>query len=827
MLNLQQGPAAIDWMIAVMKSGAAFVYLDPNFAEGHKTRVINNCKPALIIDQVLANSIAESDSANQDESFMQAELLDIKNSTRDEDLAYMMYTSGSTGVPKGVMIEHGSIASYIAGISDILDLGYGARCLQWAPLYFDGTFVEWAGALCTGGTVCFPQWPKHLIGEYLADVLEQNDVTLLQATPTAIATMPTSREYATLRQIIMTGEPPSADHFRRFSNRLSVVNGYGPTETTVEVLFKPFNKGDAIPDRLPCGKPTPRTTAYICNEEFTAVLKPGADGELCIAGPQLARGYCEQDDLTVKKFAMHPNGTRMYRTGDKARIDENGDVLIVGRIDRELKVRGQRIAPEEVESTIINTGMNIYEASVQKSEDGMELVAAVAPEGADINALRATLRGILPNYKIPSKFVSVNTLPKNVNGKIDHKAITQMFTKEWKTAGVVEAKTETIKIRLPEDSTEEEEQFTEEETDEEEEEETDDTADEEDVGSTIMRLWQETLDTTELLPTNVNFFDLGGHSLLVPKLFGKLRAAFPETTARLSDLFHQSNIERQTILFGGSNAPQQKKKQDKKKVQKKKKKTSAKKVSTRKLAVHDAHHTKPSLSKSSSVSALRSALATPAPGTETPLTVASDEEDATGTAPAVAIVGIAGRFPMAKSADEFFDNLVSGTAGITDSGIRKEVMDGNVWVSKAGFLQDVEDFDHEFWNMSREEATETDPQQRLFLEVAHEALTDAGEDFKTTMDGRRVGLFVGAANPSYHLHTESVASDPFSRENRAGIQPSISARTAYQLNISGPNVTISTHCASSTVALSQAYDSIRTGRCDMAVVGGVAIQHLA
>jgi acyl transferase domain-containing protein len=144
-------------------------------------------------------------------------------------------------------------------------------------------------------------------------------------------------------------------------------------------------------------------------------------------------------------------------------------------------------------------------------------------------------------------------------------------------------------------------------------------------------------------------------------------------------------------------------------------------------------------------------------------------------------------------------------------------------VSRDGVLQDVEEFDYEFWHLFREEATEMNPQHRLFLKVTYEALTDAGISIHN-MKSDRMGLFVDVINSSYHLYTKSIVTDSFLRENRGFIASSISARTAYHFNIRGLNITIQTNCASSIVTLFQVYDAIRTGRCDIAIVGDVSVQ---
>lgn len=189
----------------------------------------------------------------------------------------------------------------------------------------------------------------------------------------------------------------------------------------------------------------------------------------------------------------------------------------------------------------------------------------------------------------------------------------------------------------------------------------------------------------------------------------------------------------------------------------------------------------------------------------------------------LAIIGIAGKFPGANDPDELYTNLTQGVSGIRNSPTRTWAPKDCVWVPRAGTLSGIEDFDAKFWKLSREEAADMDPQQRLFLTATLQALEDAGIDPFSDADNN-VGIFVGAAANQYHTITDPAFGDAFQRANRGSVAPCISARTAYHLNLHGPNVTINTNCASSTVALTLAVDALRSRRCDVAVVGGVSVQ---
>ncbi len=760
------------------------MYLDPDFSESQKSTITINCKPDLILDdegtEDLMNDHILTSNTIEDNTAVNDALEHAKGGTLDNDLAYIIYTSGSTGEPKGVMIEHVSLATYVKSATSVFECGYGTRVLQSASFSFDASILEWTAALCTGATLCFVQYPKQLVGDYLADVIEGNEISFMQITPTALETLPLTRELPSLRQISVGGEAPSRELFSRWHSRVNLVNAYGPTEAAIVVSFNKIDKSDILPETLSAGYPTTQTNIYICSEDFSSVLLPQSPGEICLAGPQLARGYCDKPEVTARNFRVHANGIRMYRTGDRGSLTKDGSLLVLGRIDRELKVRGFRIAPEEIEKAIFDANVDVAEASVQISESGLEMIAFVAPSTVDTETLMSALKIRLPSYKVPSRLVIVPSLPQTVSCKTDHKAVKAMRNELLDAHSVG---------RWPSQDNN---------STEENDENPEDVVTQGDEDS-IAQIWQDVLGAVSPPPYTVNFFDIGGHSLLVPRLHEKLKAAFPSKPIRLIDLFHQSTIQQQAALFGAAK---------------------------QRNALRGGKKTKNPKNLPKSRSKSSSDFGEPLPksatsGTVTPATsIAPDEMPENQGVP---IVGMAGRFPGAKTTDEFYENLLQGRSGIVATSVDKQTVPGNIWVKKAGILQDVEDFDHKFWNLSQEDATEMDPQQRLFLEVAYEALTDADIDIHN-MNGGRMGIFVGAANPSYHLYTDSVATDAFLRENRGFVAPSISARTAYHLNISGPNVTVQTNCASSTVALSLAFDAIHLGRCDTALVGGVSVQ---
>ncbi|EFW99106.1 thiotemplate mechanism natural product synthetase [Grosmannia clavigera kw1407] len=753
LVKLERGFQTLEWMLGILKSGAAFIYVDVDSPKNQEDFILENAGPSLVINKALVEEYSERVMGEP----FDCDLATPKYGTSDDDLAYIIYTSGSTGKPKGVMVEHGNIACFVKASTSAYRCGFGTRVLQLASFTFDGSILEWTTALCTGG------WSD------------------MQITPSALGTLPVSRSLSCLRLISVGGEAGSRGIFERWHSRVDIVNAYGPTEAAIAVSFNRINRSDLLPDIISVGRANKGSELYICAENFRPVLGQDSVGEICISGSQVARGYCQLPIQTAKSFSVHEDGNRMYRTGDHGKILSDGSLVVLGRVDREFKVRGYRIRPEEIEGAILSAKVGVSEASVLISEEGTEMIAAVTPDSVSQSRLFASLRSKLVNYKVPSRIVKLGRMPKNASGKLDHPAIRQEIRAALARDSHIDG-TSNTEVLSDEDDIETRERNR-----------------EQDVG----KIWTRLLHRNSSPASNVNFFDIGGHSLLVPQLHDALKQAFPGKAVRLVDLFHQSTIAQQAVLLG-----------DDPKI------GATKPTYTKRNKKHTHVCRERKDSSDSSSSACRSCFETKIPK----LATNSDKE----VSEHVAIVGLAGRFPGAMCPDEFYDNLVKGYSGIRSSAssIAHETLDGNVWVPQAGVLDNIEDFDHQFWNLTREEATEMDPQQRLFLEMADEALRDAGIDFKVANPdfGSRVGIFVGSANNSYHVYTESVSSDSFLKENRGLVAPSISARTAYQLNFSGPNVTVQTNCASSTVALSLACDALRLGRCEIAVVGGISVQ---
>jgi amino acid adenylation domain-containing protein len=345
--------------------------------------------------------------------------------------AYVNYTSGSTGEPKGVLVPHRAIVSLVRDASFIA-LDASTRMLQLAPLSFDAATLEIWGPLLNGGTlVIMPPGPLSI--DALGDVLRRHRVDTLWLTAglfhevvdTALPIL------GGLRQMLAGGDvlsPEHVDRFRRAHPHCRLVNGYGPTENTTFTCCHTIAADEDLRNGVPIGAPIDNRRAYV----LSAALEPvpiDVPGELYVSGAGLALGYLDRPALTADRFVADPHapdpGSRMYRTGDLARRRANGVLEFLGRADRQIKLRGYRIEPGEIEAALVAQPY-IVQAAVIARDDGpaRQLVAyIVATANIDEADLRDALAKRLPDYMLPSAFVALHALPLTPNGKLDRRAL--------------------------------------------------------------------------------------------------------------------------------------------------------------------------------------------------------------------------------------------------------------------------------------------------------------------------------------------------------------------------------------------------------------------
>ncbi|MCB5182200.1 amino acid adenylation domain-containing protein [Streptomyces antimicrobicus] len=485
--------------LAVLKAGAAYLPVDPGYPADRIAYMLQDARPGLVVtltgtdlpavgapvlrldDPAVAASVADRPAGDLTDTDRTAPL-DVRHP------AYVIYTSGSTGRPKGVVVPHTGLAAFAEACAEGFAVDADSRVLQFSSPSFDASVLELCMSLTAGAALVVPP-AGPLADEALAEALAEWQVSHALIPPAALATVPAA-ELPAFRSLVVGGDATGPELVARWSEGRRMVNAYGPTEATVAATFSdPLTAGADAP---PIGRPLPGTTLHVLGTTLRPV-PPGVPGELYVAGAGVARGYLGRPDLTADRFVANPfggPGERMYRTGDLVRWSEDGQLEYLGRADAQIKLRGFRIEPGEIESVLAaREGVDRAVVVVREAADGSpRLLGYVTPAGdahPDPAALRAELAGLLPDYMVPAAVVVLDELPLTPNGKLDRKNLPDPEVTAVAGTGAPRTPQEEVLCGL----------FAE-----------------------VLSLPRAGIDD--------NFFDLGGHSLLATRLISRVRAAF-------------------------------------------------------------------------------------------------------------------------------------------------------------------------------------------------------------------------------------------------------------------------------------------------------------
>lgn len=431
----ERGLSQIVGLLAILEAGGAYLPLDTGYPAERLALMLDDARPRVILVE-RGRPAPPLDGVppvvDLDPEPAGAPALRALTAPAPDNLAYVSYTSGSTGVPKGVAATHAGAVRLVRA-PDYVVLDPSHAMLQYAPIGFDASTLEVWGALLNGLRLVIAP-PELQSLDALADLIRRKSVTTVFLTaPLFHLLVDRSPDCLRgVRQVLTGGDVVSPAHVRRalaVHDRLVVVNCYGPTETTTFASCHPMRGSVDAARPLPIGRPIPDTRLVVVDERLDPA-PAGAIGELCIGGAGVARGYLNRPALTAERFVPDPTGAepggRVYRTGDLVRVRDDGTLEFLGRADRQVKIRGFRVEPAEVEAAL--TGHEaVREAVVVPFQrgHGRALVAyvVVEPPFASGLALRAFLAGRLPPHLVPSAFVLMESLPLDANGKIDRRAL--------------------------------------------------------------------------------------------------------------------------------------------------------------------------------------------------------------------------------------------------------------------------------------------------------------------------------------------------------------------------------------------------------------------
>ncbi|MGY4310272.1 amino acid adenylation domain-containing protein [Bradyrhizobium sp. USDA 4369] len=434
-------------LLAILKTGAAYLPLDLDSPRDRLALVLADADPIVIVScqddratiEVMAGTglpddrvviLDDPDMSWDEEEICETAALDVVGSRAllPDHPAYLCYTSGSTGQPKAVIVTHRDVADLVRDRRWLQPAP--ARMLVHSPVAFDASTYEiWVPLLNGGSIVVAP--PGALDSRTLENIIASQGVTDLWLTAGLFHLIadesPTS--FSGLRQVVAGGDvlsPDAIDKVLDACPNLRVVNGYGPTETTTFCTTHRMMERPVQPAPVPIGRPLDNVRAYVLDRRLR-VLPAGVVGELYIAGAGLARGYWRRPDLTAERFVacpFGPGGQRMYRTGDRASWHQDGYLMFAGRADSQVKLRGFRIEPREIEAALAELGIGQSAVVLHKGSSGRDLLTAyVVDQGTDPQILRHQLATRLPEYMVPATIIRLDVLPLTPNGKLDRRRL--------------------------------------------------------------------------------------------------------------------------------------------------------------------------------------------------------------------------------------------------------------------------------------------------------------------------------------------------------------------------------------------------------------------
>lgn len=657
------------------------------------------------------------------------------------NLLNILHTSGTTGRPKGVALTHRGILRLL-GKTEYLSFKQDDIVLQLSGLDYDGATMELWGTLCHGGTLILMHREEILDIDILAETIRNRQVTTV-IFPTQLFNRMVDEHpqtLALLKQIECGGEIISVEHVKKafkYCKPGTIINGYGPTENTFVSTFYRINEINPKCTSIPIGVPVTNTTAYILDKNQNPV-PDYVIGELYLAGEGLAREYLNNDEANCKNFVKNPFSKEieyLYKTGDFVIKTADGNLEFVSRLDGQIKIRGHRIETVAIKNLILN---HIDVKDCYINFDNQNLYAYIQLHSKSANQARADINKELRNniikqlsqYAVPERFIYVDEIPLTRTGKVNLDELKKQ------TSFLQQSTMEKL-------ATETEQK--------------------------LFNIWTKVLNYSDFYITD-NFFDVGGHSLLLSKVVKMVNEEF-SISLPMIDFFQYTTIKQ--------------------------------------LSKHiDEISKKESISPESRFAREKKHMKN------------FDTSD-------IAVIGMGLRFPKADNPNEFWENLKNGInciSKLTDDEIKSldKQVDHKKLVPYGGYIENEFAFDSNIFGISQTEAAMMDPQQRILLMCAWEAIEDAGYNIDSI--DHNIAVYIGGEKNEYFSQQSGHTVANLFHSEIASSPEFLPLKISYYFDFNGESILVNTGCSSSLVTVHMACQSLLQGNCTYALAGGISLR---
>ncbi|WP_052380037.1 MULTISPECIES: non-ribosomal peptide synthetase [unclassified Pseudoalteromonas] len=542
---LERSISTVVAVLAVLKAGGAYVPIDPDYPSSRVEHMLTHGQLTVVLTQekllaqlplngqksVLLNDMGEIFTSEFDSNVLSKANLDlVLSGLNPKNLAYVIYTSGSTGTPKGVMVEHAQFINFISAMKNKFELKSGDSVLGLTSLSFDIHTLEVFLPLISGAALIFSDKSQSQNADEISKLVAQFNVNLIQATPATWKMLTTIGWQPSHPVTLLSGGEPLSNSLKNELvnlDKVTVFNMYGPTETTVWSSISALNSKDSVD----IGKPIQNTQFYILNQH-NQLVPDGTVGELYIGGQGVTRGYLMDQTRTDERFINHQFtnssvAVRLYKTGDLVKKLPCGNFAFIGRADEQVKVRGFRIELaeiefqlnqlEEVNSSVVlvqnNANGDAHLVAYIQFEETLSRTSSNEEDVYDFGEIKAVLASVLPHYMVPNSYTQISQWPLTPNGKLDKKSLVKLNTSNIKEAYVKPSS---------------------------------------ELEITLANIWAELLDQpVNQISINDNFFDLGGHSLLVARLLTQIKTmdGFEYAGVELKSLFNMRDLAQMAQML--------------------------------------------------------------------------------------------------------------------------------------------------------------------------------------------------------------------------------------------------------------------------------------